>query len=164
MKNKRLIYIDMDDTLCDFLGRYHEFRKAKPEIDFPQSIPGFFENLEPIEGAIESVNALRESDDFEVYILTAPSTRNPLSYTEKRLWVEKHFDYSMVERLILSPDKSLFKDDILIDDYASGKGQDQFEGKLIQFGSDEFPDWASVMNELLVREDSPQPKKAGRVH
>lgn len=120
----------MDDTICDFLGRYHEFRKAKPEIDFPQSIPGFFENLEPIEGAIESVNALRQSNDFEVYILTAPSTRNPLSYTEKRLWVERHFDYAMVKRLILSPDKSLLRGDVLIDDYAAGKGQDQFEGSL----------------------------------
>ena len=26
----------------------------------------------------------------------------------------------------------------------SGKGQENFEGKLIQFGSEQFPDWVSI--------------------
>jgi hypothetical protein len=104
---------------------------------------GFFENLEPIDGAIESINQLRKQ--FDVYILTAPSNRNPHCYTEKRLWIEKHFDYEFTERLIISSNKSLLKGDFLIDDYAEGKGQESFGGELIQFGTEKYPDWQAVM-------------------
>lgn len=50
-----------------------------------------------------------------------------------------------MSRLILSPNKALLKGDYLTDDYTEGKGQDQFEGKLINFGSDKFPDCKSVL-------------------
>ena len=50
----------------------------------------------------------------------------------------------VVENLIISPNKGLNKGHYLIDDCLSGKGQEFFEGKLIHFGSDTFPDWASV--------------------
>ena len=82
-------------------------------------------------------------------MLTAPSTKNPLSYTEKRLWIENHFSYPFTERLIISPNKGLFKGDFLVDDNTSGKGQENFEGELIQFGSQSFPDWTSVLQRLL---------------
>jgi len=32
----------------------------------------------------------------------------------------------------------------LIDDYTEGKGQENFEGQLLQFGSAEYPDWQSI--------------------
>ncbi|MCL4169033.1 UNVERIFIED_CONTAM: hypothetical protein GTU68_016356 [Idotea baltica] len=92
--------------------------------------------------AINIVNELRS--DFDVYVLTAPSTRNPHSYTEKRLWIETYFDYAFTKRLIISPNKSLLIGDYLIDDYARGKGQDKFEGSLIHFGTSRFPDWQAV--------------------
>lgn len=50
--------------------------------------------------------------------------------------------------MILSPDKGLLKGDFLIDDHIDGKGQERFEGRLIQFGSGEFPDWAAVLHEF----------------
>jgi 5'-nucleotidase len=137
------IYVDMDDVLCDFLKAYNEAQDKSPELKFPQSQLAFFENLERIEGAIESVNKLRES--FDVYVLTAPSNRNPHCYTEKRLWIEKYFGYEFTEKLIICSNKSLLRGNYLIDDYAVGKGQENFEGKLIQFGSDEFPNWQKVM-------------------
>jgi len=40
------------------------------------------------------------------------------------------------------------KGDILIDDNIKGKGQEIFEGRLIHFGSDQFPDLKSVRREL----------------
>lgn len=64
------IYVDMDDVLCDFIGVYNESHQNNSELKFPQSQKGFFENLEPIEGAIESVNQLRKQ--FDVYVLTTP--------------------------------------------------------------------------------------------
>lgn len=50
------------------------------------------------------------------------------------------FDYDFPERLILAPNKGLLRGDDLIDDHAHGKGQDLFEGQLILFGSEDFPD------------------------
>ena len=82
--------------------------------------------------------------------MTEPSIVNPLCYTEKRIWVEQHSGMEMVERLIISPDKSLLKGDYLIDDIPEGKGQESFEGKLIQFGTSKYPDWQSVVEYLLT--------------
>ncbi|MCH5377167.1 MAG: hypothetical protein JJ992_24660 [Planctomycetes bacterium] len=121
-------------------------KNNNPDVEFPQSIPGFFERLEPVEGAIDSVRQLQQQ--FDVYVLSAPSTRNPHSYSEKRIWIEKHFDYPFTKRLILSPNKGLLKGDFLIDDHITGKGQDAFEGEVLHFGSESFPDWRSVIDYL----------------
>lgn len=65
---------------------------------------------------------LRGETKFEVFILTAPSVLNPLSYTEKRLRTEKHLGFEWCSHLILSPNKFLFKGAILIDDRNTGHG------------------------------------------
>lgn len=140
------IMVDMDGVLCDFAGAYHRSRQQKPDVMFPQSIPGIFQTLEPIAGAIDAVNRLRNS--FDVWILSAPSVRNPHCYSEKRIWIEKHFDLAFAYRLILAHDKSLVVGDVLIDDHVSGKGQERFAGRLIHFGSAAFPDWAAIEDEL----------------
>lgn len=134
-----IIYIDMDDVLCDFSGAHAKALAENPGIAFPQSQYGFYQKLRPLEGAIEAVKALIDSDTFTPYILTAPSTKNPFSYTEKRVWIEDHFGYDFVERLIICSNKGLLKGDILIDDNNSGRGQEHFEGKLIHFGTTQFP-------------------------
>ncbi len=143
MLQTRIVYVDMDDVLCQYSEAHATALDAKPDILFPQSVAGFYLNLQPIPGAIEAVKLLRER--FDVHILTAPSSCNPLCYTEKRLWVERHFDFAMVEKLIISPNKGLLKGDVLIDDKAEGRGQDRFEGLLLQFGTSVFPNWATVM-------------------
>jgi len=145
---KQVIYIDMDDVLCNFSKAHKNALETNPAIGFPQSQYGFFRKLEPMEGAIESVDYLLKQAKFDVYILTAPSIHNPSCYTEKREWVEEHLGMEMVKRLIISPHKGLNKGDYLIDDHVSGKGQENFEGKLIHFGSDDFPDWKKVIHYL----------------
>ncbi|MEQ8667929.1 MAG: hypothetical protein RIC12_02090 [Pirellulales bacterium] len=146
MPERRIIYVDMDDVLCDYSGAHRRAVEEQPKITYPQSVPGFFEQLQPIDGAIEAVRRL--STDSDVFVLSAPSTRNPLSYTEKRVWVETHFDYDLTKRLILCPDKGLLQGHFLIDDHVSGKGQERFQGEVIQFGSQLFPNWRAVMEYL----------------
>ena len=143
----KIIYIDMDDVLCDFINLYQKIKKEQSQIEYPQSKYGFWLNLKPIDNAIESVNFLRKH--FDVYILSAPSEHNPLSYTEKRIWIENHLGFDMVNKLILSSHKNLNKGDYLIDDYTEGKGQERFEGQLINFGSDEFPNWNKVKDYFI---------------
>ncbi len=138
----------MDDVIADYSSSYIHHQKTMPNIEFPQSIIGFFESLNPIDGAIDAVNALIKSDSFDPYILTAPSTRNPHSYKEKRVWVENYFGYEFCKKLIICSNKGLLKGDILIDDNLTGKGQEKFEGKLFHFGSNEYPNWNAIKNKL----------------
>ena len=149
-----VVYIDMDGVLCDFEGAITRDNEVYPDIAYPQSLEGFYRGLEPIKGAVQAMGALLKAECIEPYILTAPSVYNPLSYTEKRLWVEDHLDFEWVERLIISPDKSLLIGDILIDDHIKGRGQDRFKGKFIHFGSSSFPNWASVIDTVF----QPKPK------
>lgn len=142
--NEKIVYVDMDDCLCDFRGAYLEQKQKYPEIEFPQSVPGLFKELKPLPDAIDCFLWLTSQEQLDVYILSAPSIKNPHCYSEKRLWVEDHLGFEHVNRLILSPHKNLSKGDYLIDDNISGKGQDLFEGELIHFGSKKFPDWLSV--------------------
>jgi 5'(3')-deoxyribonucleotidase len=138
MGNRKRIFIDMDDTLCQFSKRYAEKRKSHPEIAYPQSQYGFFANLEPIPGAIEAYKTLEKS--YDVFILTAPSYLNPLCYTEKRVWVEKHLGLETTPNLIICQRKEFLMGDYLIDDHFY-----PFEGKMMLFGSAEFSDWETVL-------------------
>jgi 5'-nucleotidase len=147
MKEKKniRIYVDMDNVLCDYDKAFNRKLREQPEIAYPQSQYGFFLDLEEIFDACDYFALL--SKRFDVWILTAPSIQNPMCYTEKRIWVEKHLGYKAAEKLILSPDKSLLKGDYLIDDMVEGRAkQSEFEGTQIVFGSEEFPDWYTVYN------------------
>lgn len=143
-----IVYIDMDDTLCDFSGAFESALRNNPGICFPQSQYGFFERLAPLPDALDSIKWLLNDSRFDPFILTAPSVCNPWSYTGKRLWVEQYLGLSFCSRLIISAHKHLLQGDYLIDDYANGKGQECFCGELIHFGSAEYPNWSSVTRYL----------------
>ena len=138
------IYIDMDNVLCDYQTAWENSMIDNPDILYPQSQYGFFRDLEPINSALFMFKRL--SDNFDVWILTAPSVQNPMCYTEKREWVGKHLGFEAAKRLILSPDKSLLIGDYLIDDIEDGRAkQNQFKGTQIVYGNDKYPDWFAVM-------------------
>ncbi len=145
-----IVYIDMDGVLCDYRSQFKKDLARNPAIEFPQSQYGFFLKLQPMPGGIDAVRALEASALYTPYILTAPSVKNPLSYTEKRVWVETHLGMEFVQRLIISPDKSLLKGDFLIDDITHGRGQESFEGELLHFGSAQYPDWTAIRKRLQV--------------
>ena len=109
------VYVDMDDVLCDWMGAYDEARERVPGQKYPQAQMDFFRKLKPLPHAIEGINIMKWRG-HDVWILTKPSYMNPLCYTEKRLWVEDHLGLEWCDRLILCPDKSLLKGDVLIDD------------------------------------------------
>lgn len=147
---KPILYVDMDDTLCKYTSTL--LPQITPELQFPQGQLGFYRNLEPIKDAIESVITLINSGFYDVYILTAPSVINTHSYSEKREWIEKYFGYNFCHKLIISPNKGLLKGDYLIDDCSFGKGQEDFKGEIILFGSNTYPTWERVMEYLLPKQ------------
>lgn len=141
--NKIIIYVDMDDTIFDYKNHFID-RSKKQNIKYPQSKVGFYKDLPLKENAKDVFLWLNEQEIFDVYILTAPSLENKHSYSEKAIQIENHFGFDMLNKLIISPNKGLNLGHYLIDDYDSGRGQENFNGKLIKFGSKEFLDWIQI--------------------
>lgn len=48
MSFDRVVYVDMDDVICDYSGAHRAACSIDPDNRFPQSVPGFFLNLAPI--------------------------------------------------------------------------------------------------------------------
>ncbi len=140
---RKIVYVDMDDTLCDFMG---PFKSGEYQMKFPQSKVGFFLDLKPLDFAIEGIKTLQTK--YDVWILTRPSIKNTHCYTEKAEWIKKYFGEDMLNRMVLCPDKSLVKGDFLIDDDIK-HGQPEFEGEWLHFATDKFPNWKLVVEYLM---------------
>lgn len=137
MRKKRILF-DMDGVLCNYAKRFHELQSDT--IIYPQALYGFYTSLEPIEGMLEIYKWLVDNG-HHVNIVTRPSYLNPLCYTEKRVWVEKHLGLEAAKNMIICWDKSLIKGDILVDD----NDHPGFEGDIILYGSDKYPNYKYVM-------------------
>jgi len=148
---KKILYFDMDNVLVDFpsgIARLSEETRKEYEGRLDEA-PGIFSLMEPFPGAIEAVKLL--SQHFDVYILTTAPWKNISAWSDKAAWVHKYFgeekDSPFYKRLIISHYKNLNKGDFLIDDRTKN-GAGEFEGELILFGSEKFPDWERVCDYL----------------
>jgi len=146
---KPILYFDMDGVLADFNRAIEE--RVTPELCVKygtnvDEIPGIFNDLEPVKGAIFAFHEL--SEHYDCYILSTAPWGNPEAWMEKRLWVEKHLGEAAHKKLILSHNKHLNRGDYLIDDRLAN-GADRFEGEHLLFGGDQFPNWKSVLEYLL---------------
>jgi len=71
----KIIYVDLDGVVADFEKgkKEHPLGNVTPYKGRPDKLPGVYENLDPIDSSIESVNKLLIHPDFDVYFLsTAP--------------------------------------------------------------------------------------------
>lgn len=148
-ESKGIVYIDMDNTLVDFEWGISQvdpetLQKYEFRID---EIPGYFRNLPPLEGAIDAFHKI--SRKYETYILSTAPWQNPGAWRDKLIWVQEHLPKAAYKSLILSHNKQLNRGDYLIDDRKKN-GAEDFKGELILFGSDQFPDWTSVIEYLGI--------------
>lgn len=147
--SKNILYIDMDGTLVDFeagVRQVTQEQKKQYGKEYDE-IPGFFDDLPPIEGAIDAFHTLAAA--FDTFILSTAPWNNATAWSAKNLWVRKHLGEVGRKRLILSHHKHLVRGDYLIDDRLK-HGVDKFPGEHLHFGPHgEFPDWESVLEYLL---------------
>jgi len=149
--SKKIIYFDMDGVLVDLAAKIAEYpadvvTKFEKD-DMVDQMPALFLDPPPIKGAIEAFNKFVNSDKYDVYILSTAPWENPSAWMHKRLWVETHLGKGAWKRLILSHNKNLNIGDYLVDDRTKN-GAGEFKGELVQFGSDKYPNWKSVINYL----------------
>ena len=145
---KQILYIDMDNVLVNFqsgIDRLEPFVKSKYEDEL-DNVPGIFSLMDPIPGAIDAFHRLCRK--FDTYILSTAPWNNPTAWSDKVLWIQKYLGDDAYKRLILSHHKDLNRGDYLIDDKRKN-GAGEFEGELIEFGSEKFPDWNVVVEYLM---------------
>ena len=147
---KKILFIDLDGVVADFVTAMnaHPLRHQPPYDKNPDTIPGIFRHLKPIDAAIKSVEKLLKSPKYDVYFLSTAPWNNPSAWTDKRLWIEEQFGDKINRRLILTHRKELVMGDILIDDRPNN-GAENFQGEWIHFGSEAYPNWLAVLNYLL---------------
>lgn len=101
----------MEEVLgVDALGR-----SAEGLIDEWLAEDGFFEDLEPMPGAIAGFNYLRDSG-YDVVVATSIPEVAVHSYTGKRRWMRRHFPTFSMKNFIAISRKGLLDGDVLIDD------------------------------------------------
>ena len=141
----------MDGVISDFENARikNPLSRVSPYIGRPDKIPNIYKDLEPIEGAIDAVTKILNNENFETFFLSTPPWDNPDAWTHKRLWIEKYFGKSARHKLILSARKDLNIGDYLIDD-SRYRGQPDFNGKWIEFGGKEYPNWKLVLEYIGI--------------
>ena len=147
--SKLILYADMDGVLCDFDKARDALLREDPTQPYPQSNLEFWHELEPITGAIEAIKELEKL--YDIYILSTPSTSNLFSFTGKALWIKEHLGKPYLDKLILTPNKTLHIGDYLVDDRP--ELHEGFLGEIIPFTYGRFKTWQDVKNYLMEQYD-----------
>jgi 5'-nucleotidase len=157
---KKIIYIDLDGPTVDFesgIAQLHSATKAEYAGRLDE-VPGIFGLMQPTVGAIEAITVLAEH--FDVYFLSTAPWENPSAWSDKVLFVQRHFPVIGHKRLILSHNKHLNRGDYLIDDRPNN-GAAEFQGEWIKYGHAYYqnhPDkqsytWATILDYLVPLAD-----------
>ena len=149
------VFIDMDNVLVDFQSGLDQVSEEikKEYAGRLDEIPGLFAKMKPMPGAIEAVHELQKR--YDLFILSTAPWKNPSAWSDKVEWVTKYLDDVFHKKMIITHRKDLCQGDYLIDDRGKN-GTSEFSGEWIEFGSEKFPDWESVLDYLL-----PPDKKQG---
>ena len=145
---KKILYVDLDNVLVDFQSGIDQLdhitlKKYEGRLD---EVPDIFSKMIPVKDAIGSYEKL--SQKYDTYILSTSPWENPSAWSDKLNWVKKYLGKVAYKRLILTHHKNLNIGDYLIDDRTK-RGADKFNGELIHFGTEKFPDWEAVCKYLL---------------
>jgi len=151
---KELVWIDMDGVVVDFVTKATEeaekmgltFQEFADQSQY-RHVENFYRDLTLIPGAQEAIAKLEASGKYELYFVSACSWGNISCFSDKRVWVEKHFP-TFYKKMDLSYHKGHYMGHYLIDDRTK-YGAGEFMGEHIMFGNEQYPNWDAVLNRLL---------------
>ncbi len=140
------VLVDFEKSVKDHFEKY-PYQKSiyKNHVDLIHNV---FLNALPIDGAIEAVNKLNESNKFELFIATAAPWGNVESGAHKRMWIETYFGELFKKKMFITHRKDMLMGNYLIDDRITN-GAGEFVGEHLHFGAEKFPNWNSVVEYLL---------------
>ena len=133
------ILVDMDDVLCHFVPRIVEWYnkdtnsniklknvdpwdleksfKDKAALAYFRNYiryPSFYQDLPPVEGAIEGFKKLVKK--YDVFIVSAVPRSAGLAYEGKMEWLRFYFPFFNLDNFISAQKKSIIESNILLDD------------------------------------------------
>jgi 5'(3')-deoxyribonucleotidase/uncharacterized protein with PQ loop repeat len=187
------IAIDMDEVIADSLGKHlrayndafgarltrSDLGDRSLEESVPESraeatealvlAPGFFRDLEPIEGSRDVIRQL--SERYEIFIASA-AMEVPTSFADKYAWLREHFPFIPASHVVFCGDKGVLDVDYLIDD--TSRHFERFRGTPILFsaphnrgeqGFRRVESWAEVGTLFLTaaRAERPAPSAVGEL-
>lgn len=143
---KKIVFVDMDDTIADFQGSHHFPKDQCREHIHEMYNTNFFLSLKVIKGALVAVRQIIRMG-YDVQILSQPLAESAHSYSEKVQWIGLHFP-ELISKINFTQDKGLFRGDYLIDDNPQ-KWKEKFEangGKFIHFDytQDHEKNWKQI--------------------
>lgn len=150
-----IVYFDLDDTLADFTTAEDHLRKSgliTPD-ERPDRWSHIYAILQPMPGAIEAVRQI--SQHYDCFIASTSPWLNDEALSDKLLWVQHWFggdgpENPFYKHVVFTHRKDLLIGEALIDDWPA-HGADHFHGLKIVFGSEDTPDWDSVLRVLSDR-------------
>lgn len=152
------ILVDMDGVIADWGKQWdHDLNTMWPEsrvprhaeqrtfdlkagldpydcdvVDMVMKRPGFYADLEPIEGAAEALHAMVAAG-HQVDICTSPWMPNPTCVRDKLDWLDRHIGDGWSSKAIITTDKTRIRGQVLIDDKPDIHGEFDPEWSQILF-------------------------------
>ena len=151
VERKKRVFVDMDNVLVDFesgLDLVSDSVKKEYEGRLDE-IPGLFGLMKPMPSAIDAMHKLQKH--YDLFILSTAPWKNPSAWSDKVAWVTKYLDDVFHKRMVITHRKDLCQGDFLIDDRGKN-GTSDFAGEWIEFGSEKFRDWDSVLDYLNTKD------------
>lgn len=160
----RLLLVDMDGVLCDYNEklvnsglvrpdqltheRWKDCALSPEQVETIQRMVysrGFFEDLKPIHGALESLEKLLTLG-WNVYVCSRPPN-SQYAWSEKHNWIQRYSPF-LSKRIILTTCKALVRGDAFIDDSLQSL-QEWSSGLKILLQTNPDLNYRSIPNDVL---------------
>lgn len=124
------IFLDMDGVIADFDRAIREYNAPAKIIKL---IPGVYQHLKPMPGALEGISELLEHAPGRIFICTKIPDKAPNAASEKLYWVHAWLP-KLMGKVFIVPDKGAVgtTNDVLVDDHPEWANAHNFPGQVIK--------------------------------